>query len=102
MAGIVGVFTASKDGKFSINQNQRWPNDGVKGLLENIVLMHTGAKQASWGVRESLEKCDDFACAVKYNSEVILMAPLYLIIAGVKDNEGVVMTRDRFDVANLR
>ena len=71
-------------------------------LIPNLLLMHTGANQVFWIVREAFEKCDDYSCAAKKLTTQTTIAPVYFIMAGVNPYEGMVLTRDRFKVANIR
>lgn len=45
--------------------------------------------------------CNDFQCAVNYLSTTSSTTPAYYTIAGVKPNEGAVITKDRFSVAHI-
>lgn len=93
--GIIGVYTGVKKGAFSISVNQREYNDHEVGLVENLSMILAGYDQVSWLVRETLEKCNDFACAHKKLSKTKINSIAYIIVAGVKENEGVVVTRHR-------
>lgn len=64
-SGIIGVYTGIKKGAFSISINQRELRDEESevGLVENLGMILAGYSQISWLVRETLEQCDDFACA---------------------------------------
>ena len=63
--------------------------------------MITGYDCISWVIRQSFEKCGDFECAKEYLSRTPIIAPGYITIAGIKENEGVVITRDRLNVAHI-
>lgn len=57
--------------------------------------------QPAWTIRETLETCADYQCAFNKLSTDTLIAPGYLVVAGVKGDEGAIITRDRFGVANI-
>lgn len=93
--GIIGVYTGVKKGAFSISVNQREYNDGDIGLVENLSMILAGYYQVSWLVRETLEQCNNFTCAHTKLSTTKINSIAYIILAGTKENEGVVMTRHR-------
>jgi hypothetical protein len=41
-AGNVGIYTGLKAEKFSISENQRFPNYDIKGMIKNIYMVFTG------------------------------------------------------------
>ena len=51
-------------------------------------------------IKDTLINCDDYACAYnKLRSEDIASLG-YITLAGVKDNEGVVITRENFNTVH--
>jgi len=46
-------------------------------------------------MREVLEECDDYQCAMKNLAYTPICSLVYYIIGGVNENEGVAITRDR-------
>jgi len=99
-AGNAGVYTGMKKGAFSISENQRFPQKDEKGLVENILMMFTGYKEISWVVRETLNKCEDYDCAYEHLKNTEINALGYIILAGTKENEGVVISRNRIGAAH--
>lgn len=102
-AGYNGVMTGIRKGAFSISINERkpsWRSDPVE-LIKNLASLYAGYKQNTKLIRDTLTNCKDFACAFDDLSNVEVIAPSYFIVAGLKDNEGAVITRDRFSVAHL-
>lgn len=57
--------------------------------------------QPAWVIRDTLEVCNDYACAFEKLSTEPLIAPGYFIVAGLKENEGAIISRDRFGAANI-
>jgi len=92
-AGYVGLLTGMRPGAFSISADQR--NSGY--LFENLLeaLFIPGTTAAAFLIRDTLEDVDIYDTAIKQLATVSLAAPAYLIVAGTKPLEGVVITRDR-------
>lgn len=57
--------------------------------------------QAAWLIRDTLFECEDYACAFKKLSTDTIIAPAYYIVAGTKDFEGAIISRDRFGAVNI-
>ena len=99
-AGVVGVYTGMKAGAFSISENQRQFNDRESGLVANLAMLFTGYSEISWLIRETLTVCSDFDCAYYKLKDDPINALGYIILAGTKDDEGVIISRNRFDSAH--
>jgi len=54
-----------------------------------------GVTEVSWLTRKTLDECDDFQCAHKRLAYDEIVSLAYVQLAGIKDNEGVVITRKR-------
>ena len=102
-AGVNGVYTGFKSHAFSISENQRKPTSGsdLMGFMTNVAMIFTGYKDISWIIRETLTECNTFDCAYNKLSTDSVIAPGYIILAGTKDYEGVIITRNRFDAAHV-
>jgi hypothetical protein len=102
-AGYNGVMTGIKKGAFSISLNERKPSwrTSPLELIKNFASLFAGYKQNTKLIRDTLETCQNFDCAFKALSEEYVIAPSYFIVAGLKNNEGAVITRDRFTIANM-
>jgi hypothetical protein len=98
--GVMGVYTGMRAGAFSISENERQFDTDYKGLAENVAMMYSGYTEISWAIRDTLTTCDTYECAYKKLSTADISALGYIILAGTKGDEGVVMTRDRFGVAH--
>jgi N-acylethanolamine-hydrolysing acid amidase len=102
MFGVgVGVVTGIREGAFSISLDTRHGARTDASYYENIALIFTGFTQIGWLIRDALTSCDNFACAFNRYSSDYVISPGYLIMAGVKDNEGAVISRDRFGAAHV-
>jgi N-acylethanolamine-hydrolysing acid amidase len=100
-AGTSLSYTGIREGAFSISENQRNPEETTEALLLNFALIFTGLPSISWLIRDTLTNCEDYACAYKKLLTDKVIAPGYLIVAGVKDYEGALITRDRFGPAHV-
>lgn len=100
IAGTIGTYTGLKPGAFSINLNQRAYLMDSESLMENIVMTFSGYLEASWLIRKTLVECESFDCAYKSFRENKITALAYLILAGTKDEEGVIISRSRTEVVN--
>ena len=69
-------------------------------MIENVLMLFTGYSEISWVIRETLIECDSYDCAYKKLRSDQISALGYIILAGTKNDEGVIITRDRFGVAN--
>ena len=98
-AGYVGVLTGLRANGFSVSVNYRrslaGAEEGVKGILHNLTRGFAGHWPVSFLLREVMESETTYEGAVAALQQSELMAPVYLTIAGVKKNEGCVLTRDR-------
>lgn len=102
-SGIVGIYTGFKNNAFSVSENQRTVTDGsdMMGFITNAGMILSGYKAISWVIREALETCDTFDCARVYLSQTPIIADGYIILAGLKDYEGMIISRNRFSVAHV-
>ena len=99
-AGNLGVYTAVKKGAFSVSENERFPETDPKGALENMMMMFKGTQEISWLIRSTFETCDNYECAYKKLGHEKICALGYIILAGTKNDEGVVISRNRVGAAH--
>jgi len=99
--GMTGVWTAMKAGAFSLSVNERHLYEGPRQWLINFSLIFLGFPEISWIIRDAFLECEDFACAESLLSYAYVISPSYLTLAGTKNNDGVVITRDRWGVAHF-
>lgn len=103
-AGDTGLYTAEKNGAFSLSLNARHPEseDHVKNFVANLVEIFSGWKQLGWVIRDTFTNCNDFACAKEALTTEQVISPGYIILGGLSGNEGVVISRDKSGPANIR
>jgi N-acylethanolamine-hydrolysing acid amidase len=93
-AGYIGLMTAQKPNKFTISMNER-----DKGSWEqnDVVAMATGtAGLIALKIRDILNDPGvDFEKAITLISNSQFIAPCYVILGGLRDNEGAVITHNR-------
>ena len=63
-------------------------------------MLFAGFYQNSWQIRQALISCDNFDCAHRILAFEPMPSMGYNTLAGVKDDEGVVISRDRFGPAH--
>ena len=101
--GLVAMQTGFRKGAFSVSLNQRTPSNAMSiiDILENVGMIFLSYNQPSWLIRDTLETCPDYQCAFERLSTEPVIAPGYFIVAGTKGNEGAIISRDRYDAANI-
>ena len=126
--GTVGVFTGFKDGAFSVASNSRlaWVDpdyDGyteaqlgwvrfvalfnekykreIAGVLDNLFNFLLGKRSHTWLMREVLEQCDDYQCALRNLGYTPICSLVYYVLAGTEENQGASIARDRDGPANF-
>lgn len=99
-AGVVGLYTGMKANAFSISQNTREFTKDPIYLLENLLMLFSGYTEQSWLIREVLDTCDDWTCAHETLRDTSVDALGYFIVAGTKQDEGVIIARNDNSVAH--
>jgi N-acylethanolamine-hydrolysing acid amidase len=101
-AGLNGVPTGWRD-EFSISINNRKPSNRTSAtdLLENIGLIFMGYSQNMKLIRDTLQECSTYDCAFKKLTYTPQIAPSYFAIAGSKNKQGAVITKDRMGPAHI-
>jgi len=99
--GVAGVYTGVKPGAFSISENQREFNKGSIGLVENLGMLFTGHSEISWLLRSTLDQCDTYQCAFDMLKGTPIDAFGYIVLAGVKEDEGAIISRNRYGAAHV-
>ena len=64
-------------------------------------MLFSGFDEISWLIRNCLEKCETYECARKYLEKGKINALGYIILAGTKGDEGVVISRNRLNAAHV-
>jgi N-acylethanolamine-hydrolysing acid amidase len=105
-AGMNGVMTGERPNAFSISLNSRNPSyrHNYFTLMQNIgTFFFYKAPQVTRVIRETLEECDSYeGCAYPKLTTTPMMAYSYLTIAGSNPYEGAIISRDRYESANIR
>ncbi|XP_006007644.1 N-acylethanolamine-hydrolyzing acid amidase-like [Latimeria chalumnae] len=89
--GYVGLLTGQRPNKFSITANEK----GVGSWWENLIAGLKGKLPISWLVRKTLCTTRTFQRAVEKLIKTETASAAYIVIGGVRANEGMVMTRSR-------
>jgi len=94
--GYVGLLTGMRPGAFSVSVDQRGLNDPITYLLDNLLYVLKGGKSVGFFLRDTLgSPYKNFSVLINTLNTTTLIAPVYLITAGVNPGEGAVITRDR-------
>ena len=70
-------------------------------MMANLGAISLGVKQPSTVFREVLERCTTYACAYDELHDGYMVSPSYITLVGIKDNEGVVISRNRTDTIDV-
>ncbi|EFO83649.1 hypothetical protein CRE_02891 [Caenorhabditis remanei] len=94
-----GVLTGQRPGAYSVSLNARYSG----AYIDNILMeLYTKFKRpVSFFIRDVLESQETYTDAVATLSNTHLLSPSYIIVAGTKKNEGVVIPRNRWAAANV-
>jgi len=98
IAGYVGVFTCLKPGAFAVSMNAR----GMGNLQDFISRLLQGKILTTWLLRDTTLKAETYEDAVKEIKTAMTVSGSYIIIAGMKGNEGTVITRARDSIVSSR
>ena len=94
MAGLIGTFTGQKPNSFTISVNQRRTGDIWTNIL-SLLLKSPGA-EITLLIRDALADQDiNYQGVLNRMMYIPMIASCYVIIAGTKPGEGVVISRDR-------
>lgn len=93
-AGVVGIYTGMKAEAFSVSQNTREFTKDPIYFLENLVMLFSGYNEQSWLIRETLDTCKDWNCAHEKLRDTPVDSLGYFILAGTKQDEGVIIARN--------
>ena len=99
VAGFIGILSGHKYKKFTFSINER--DQGYWWVNLFFALMELLEKQISplsILTREVLLKAESFDEAVSLLATRPLIAPAYFIVGGMKPNEGIVITRNQYEV----
>jgi len=92
---IVSAHTGEKNGKFAISINARHTKDGtVVDNLKDYVNNTNDIWSVSILTRHVLQYAKDYDEAYTIFKHTNLLSPAYIILAGVKPEEGVIFARD--------
>jgi len=104
LAGFRGIINGIKENKFSVSLNLRKKNISAA----NVYRVLRGYPTPNFYLYKVMLQAESYDEAVKLYSENEISAPVYFSISGIKNNEGVIISRDhervdaieRLDVGN--
>uniref|UniRef100_A0A1I7U8V1 Ceramidase n=1 Tax=Caenorhabditis tropicalis TaxID=1561998 RepID=A0A1I7U8V1_9PELO len=94
-----GVLTGQRPGAYSVSLNARYSGAYIDNIL--MELFTKFKRPVSFFIRDVLENQKTYEEAVNSLSNTHLFSPSYIIVAGTKKNEGVVISRNRWSAANI-
>ncbi|XP_055331057.1 N-acylethanolamine-hydrolyzing acid amidase-like [Paramacrobiotus metropolitanus] len=91
-AGYIGLVTAIKPNAFTMSIDER----DVGAFIDNILeLLDPKVSLLGFDLRELMDKANSYSEAVAFVSSLHMPAPVYVILGGLKGDEGTVVTRSR-------
>eukprot|EP00347_Sterkiella_histriomuscorum_P010753 403375054 len=100
-AGIVGIYTAYRPQAFALAINERNPKNNDMGFMQNLGMMFSGFTQISYLARQVMQECTTYECAYNRLQSKTLIAGCYLILVGMNQNEGAIISRERTSTLNI-
>lgn len=103
MAGYVGSLSGMKAGAFSVTIDTRFYPNGIWEIFYEVVaaLEEKNSSLVAFLTREVLQNENDFNAALEQLANDDLIADVYYIMAGTQPTEGVVISRNRTDAADV-
>jgi hypothetical protein len=98
IAGYTGVFTCLKPYAFAAAINAR-PIGNIEDFITRLL---AGRILTTWLLREAVLKSPNYGEALKLVTRAQTVTGSYIILAGMKENEGAVITRARDSVFSVR
>jgi len=98
IAGYIGVFTCLKPGAFAVSMNAR-PMSNVQDFISRLL---EGRILSTWLLRDTILNVENYEDAVREIKRAMTVSGSYIIIAGMKEYEGTVITRARDSIVSSR
>lgn len=92
-AGFIGVLTASKQGAFSLTVDTRYDAHVDAGLIKWLAKSNDTDAELSLLTRAVFEDEDTYADAHKRIVDTKIIGPSYIILSGINEGEGAVITK---------
>jgi len=87
---------------YTLTLNARNVKKGVEEYFNIMSKIYMGNPEIGIATRDAIEACPDFDCMQETWSATQTAVPMYLILAGTKDNQGVVVSKSEKGIANIR
>jgi acid ceramidase len=97
--GFFGALTAVAPGRFSVTVNYVSHED-ESGLVPALRRAVAGYWPVPWAVRRALDECESYDEAVRLLSELQLLSPVLLTLAGIRKRQALVIERGPDDYAH--
>ncbi|GMR62190.1 hypothetical protein PMAYCL1PPCAC_32385 [Pristionchus mayeri] len=99
-AFYTGLLTGQRPGGFTVSLNQRYSGSFTENLLAAVVTKFQNP--VSFLIRRTLDEESSFARAVDRLSSTHIIAPCYMIVGGMTEYEGAIISRDRWSAADVQ
>lgn len=98
--GYLGLLTGQRlnpdgTGAWAISLDQRFYGQKVIPYIPTVKEFLSGVQNVGFFLRDMLTNEESYTSALPKLQSVAIPAPAYLIVSGVGNNEGVIITRDR-------
>jgi N-acylethanolamine-hydrolysing acid amidase len=91
-AGYIGLLTAAKPHAFSLTINERNKGSLIDNFLE---LLDPKVSWLGFDIRKVLDEAPTYSDAVDSISKLHMPGPVYIILGGLRQDEGAILTRSR-------
>ncbi len=96
--GFVGLVTCMREGRYAVSMNLRRMGN-MSDMLRNL---REGRMLNAWMMQHIMETAEDYEAAKLAFRNAKTASGSYIIIAGMKKTEGIIMTRGRDGVEEFR
>jgi hypothetical protein len=100
--GYVGVASGYKQNQYSLTLNARGVAKGVEEYFNIMGKILAGRPEIGVMTRNAMTTCGDFKCVQDTISSTKTIVPMYVIMAGIEENQGIVISKDEDGVADLK
>ena len=100
--GYVGVASGYQKGQYSLTLNARGVEKGVEEYFTIMGKIYAGLPEIGIATRDAMTSCGSFECVKDTMSSIKTVVPMYIIMAGTEENQGIVISKGENGMDNLR
>lgn len=101
-AGYVGVASGQRLNEYSLTINARGVEKGVEEYFNIMGKIYSGLPEIGVMIRYAMTDNKDFESVQAAVAASRTVVPMYIIMAGTKENQGIVLSKDEYGVADLK